>query len=85
MIDRNTTIPAKKSGTKIEILCSLGINNIKNYDASPGQKIIIAADNDKVSVDEKYCERKGLRIIKKLQIVESSLVLHPHPIHGVMI
>ena len=37
--------------TKIEILCSLGINNIKNYDASPGQKIVIAADYDKVSVD----------------------------------
>lgn len=30
----------------IKTLCSLGIGNIKNYDASKGEKIIIAADND---------------------------------------
>ena len=40
--------------TKIETLCSLGINNIKNYEASPGEKIIIAADNDgKYSITDK--------------------------------
>lgn len=34
------------SGLEIKILCSLGINNISNYQASIGEKIIIAADND---------------------------------------
>ncbi|MDA9163616.1 AAA family ATPase [Rickettsiaceae bacterium] len=32
----------------IKTLCSLGISNIKNYSATPGEKIIIAADNDGV-------------------------------------
>ena len=31
---------------EVQILCSLGINNIKNYRAKKGEKIIIAADND---------------------------------------
>ena len=31
---------------KVKILCSLGISNIKNYQPNPGEKIIIAADND---------------------------------------
>lgn len=30
----------------VRILCSLGISNIKNYEAKKGEKIIIAADND---------------------------------------
>jgi hypothetical protein len=30
----------------VQILCSLGISNIKNYRAKKGEKIIIAADND---------------------------------------
>jgi len=37
-----------------KILCSLGINNISNYQPSKGEKIIIAADNDvKHSVTDK--------------------------------
>ena len=32
-----------------KVLCSLGISNIKNYEASIGEKIIIAADNDGIS------------------------------------
>lgn len=36
----------KKGIRPIRILCSLGINNIKNYDPKKGEKIIIAADND---------------------------------------
>jgi phage/plasmid primase-like uncharacterized protein len=31
---------------EVQILCSLGISNIKNYRAGKGEKIIIAADND---------------------------------------
>jgi hypothetical protein len=31
---------------EVQILCSLGISNIKNYRAKKGEKIIIAADND---------------------------------------
>lgn len=31
---------------QIKVLCSLGISNIKNYQAVRGEKIIIAADND---------------------------------------
>jgi len=38
----------KKGMRPIRILCSLGINNIKNYGAREGEKIIIAADNDGV-------------------------------------
>jgi phage/plasmid primase-like uncharacterized protein len=34
------------SDLEIKILCSLGINNISNYQPSIGEKIIIAADND---------------------------------------
>lgn len=34
------------SDLEIKILCSLGINNISNYQPSKGEKIIIAADND---------------------------------------
>ncbi|MDC0864330.1 AAA family ATPase [Rickettsiaceae bacterium] len=37
---KNTT------NTKMKILCSLGISNIKNYEPIQGQKIIIASDND---------------------------------------
>jgi Ti-type conjugative transfer relaxase TraA len=31
---------------QVKVLCSLGISNIKNYQAVAGEKIIIAADND---------------------------------------
>lgn len=34
---------------KTQILCSLGINNIKNYQPSKDEKIIIAADNDGIN------------------------------------
>ena len=37
---------SEKKGALGKTLCSLGINNIKNYHPSPGEKIIIAADND---------------------------------------
>ncbi len=36
----------KKGIRPIRILCSLGINNIKNYSPKEGERIIIAADND---------------------------------------
>jgi len=31
---------------QVKVLCSLGISNIRNYQAAAGEKIIIAADND---------------------------------------
>ncbi len=36
----------QEAGIKGKIICSLGINNIKNYQPTTGEKIIIAADND---------------------------------------
>ncbi|MDG1437107.1 MAG: AAA family ATPase [Rickettsiaceae bacterium] len=41
----NSKSPTEKNIT-IKTLCSLGISNIKNYNATKGEKIIIAADND---------------------------------------
>jgi len=33
-------------GVNVKVICSLGISNIRNYQPSKGEKIIIAADND---------------------------------------
>jgi|GEM_PF-5259193 len=41
-----TALSIGESGIKGRILCSLGVSNIKNYEAELGEKIIIAADND---------------------------------------
>ena len=57
----------KKGIRPIRILCSLGINNIKNYSPKEGERIIIAADNDgpdsitaKTTVNAKHTlEEKG--------------------------
>lgn len=57
----------KKGMRPIRILCSLGINNIKNYSPKEGERIIIAADNDgpdsitaKTTVNAKHTlEEKG--------------------------
>ncbi len=56
-------------GTKT--LCSLGISNIKNYQPKPGEKIIIAADNDGVSSNTtKTIENAKLALVKKGAFVE---------------
>jgi hypothetical protein len=41
-----TALSVKEAGIEAKILCSLGINNIKNYVPSNNERIIIAADND---------------------------------------
>lgn len=41
-----TALSLQEAGIKGKIICSLGINNIKNYQPTTGEKIIIAADND---------------------------------------
>ena len=41
-----TAMSIKSCGIKADILCALGVHNIKNYKATAGEKIIIAADND---------------------------------------
>lgn len=41
-----TALSLKQAGCEANIICSLGISNIKNYEPSIGERIIIAADND---------------------------------------
>jgi len=41
-----TALSIKESGIDANILCSLGVYNIKNYDPDKANKIIIAHDND---------------------------------------
>lgn len=41
-----TALSIKEEGIEAKILCSLGINNIKNYVPNKNERIIIAADND---------------------------------------
>uniref|UniRef100_UPI00397A8CBE toprim domain-containing protein n=2 Tax=Rickettsia endosymbiont of Oedothorax gibbosus TaxID=931099 RepID=UPI00397A8CBE len=41
-----TALSLQEAGIKGKIICSLGISNIKNYQPTKGEKIIIAADND---------------------------------------
>ncbi|MDP5021057.1 MAG: AAA family ATPase, partial [Rickettsiaceae bacterium] len=56
---------------KTQILCSLGISNIKNYQPNLGEKIIIAADNDGVdSNTSKTIENAKLALEKNGAFVE---------------
>ncbi|WP_392506558.1 AAA family ATPase [Rickettsia sp. 2024-CO-Wats] len=41
-----TALSIGEAGIKGKILCSLGVNNIRNYEPIKGERIIIAADND---------------------------------------
>jgi hypothetical protein len=55
----------------IKTLCSLGISNIKNYEPTQGQKIIIASDNDgKNSITEKTIESAKTSLEAKGAFVE---------------
>jgi len=59
------------NNTKISSLCSLGISNIKNYEPTQGQKIIIASDNDgQNSITEKTIENAKASLEKKGAFVE---------------
>ena len=44
---KQALIGHNEKGASAKLLCSLGIGNIKNYEPYKGEKIIIAADNDK--------------------------------------
>lgn len=53
-----TALSIKESGVNANILCSLGISNIKNYSPIEGERIIIAADNDgEDSITSKIIEK----------------------------
>ncbi|KJV77336.1 toprim domain protein [Orientia tsutsugamushi str. UT76] len=41
-----TALSLQQSGIKGNIIASAGISNLRNYSPFPGEKIIIAADND---------------------------------------
>ncbi|XJO32072.1 toprim domain-containing protein [Rickettsia rickettsii] len=41
-----TALSIGEAGIKGKILCSLGVNNIRNYEPIKGERIIIVADND---------------------------------------
>ncbi|MFU7500136.1 MAG: toprim domain-containing protein, partial [Candidatus Tisiphia sp.] len=56
---------------QIKVLCSLGISNIKNYQAVSGEKIIIAADNDGIdAVTNKTIEVAKNELLSKGAFVE---------------
>ena len=57
--------------SKTKTLCSLGIGNIKNYDPSSGEKIIIASDNDGInSITNKTVEDAKTTLEEKGAFVE---------------
>lgn len=59
------------NGTKVKLLCSLGISNIKNYSPSKAEKIIIAADNDRQNaITAKTIENAKAELQAKGAIVE---------------
>lgn len=56
---------------KTQIICSLGISNIKNYQPSKGEKLIIAADNDGTnSITQKTIEHAKIELEQKGAFVE---------------
>ena len=56
---------------EIKIVCSLGISNIKNYQAVSGEKIIIAADNDGIdAVTNKTIEVARNELLSKGAFIE---------------
>lgn len=56
---------------QIKVLCSLGISNIKNYQAVSSEKIIIAADNDGIdAVTNKTIEVAKNELLSKGAFVE---------------
>jgi hypothetical protein len=56
---------------KTQIICSLGINNIKNYHPKQGEKIIIAADNDGTnSITHQTIEKAKIELKQKSAFVE---------------
>jgi len=58
-------------GLNIQVLCSLGISNIQNYQAKEQEKIIIAADNDGIeAATNKTIETAKMTLAKKGAFVE---------------
>ena len=56
---------------KTQIICSLGISNIKNYEPSKGEKLIIAADNDGTnSITHQTIENAKIELERKGAFVE---------------
>ena len=56
---------------QVKVLCSLGISNIKNYQPTTGEKIIIAADNDgKHAITAKTIETAKNELQSKRAFVE---------------
>ena len=55
----------KNACVSAKILCSLGISNIKNYNPEPGEKIIIAADNDGIESKTNQVIEKAARSLEE--------------------
>ena len=69
----------------MKTLCSLGISNIKNYEPTQGQKIIIASDNDgRNSITEKttvlYCESVSNPLLEVADIRALAKIAKKHNI-----
>jgi len=61
-----TALSIKEAGVEGRILCSLGVSNIKNYEPSKGEHVIICADNDGAhSTSEKVVENARLLLEEK--------------------
>ncbi|KJV74051.1 helix-turn-helix domain of resolvase family protein [Orientia tsutsugamushi str. TA716] len=59
----------QQSGIKGNIISSAGISNLTNYSPFPGEKIIIAADNDSKN---SITNNDGLSIVKACKIFNIS-------------
>ncbi len=62
---------SENKAASIKTLCSLGVSNIKNYEPSPGERIIISADNDGIdSFTNKTIENARIKLEEKGAYVE---------------
>ena len=65
-----TALSIKESGIGANILCSLGVYNIKNYDPDKANKIIIAHDNDGASSITNKVIEEAITVLSSKAIVK---------------
>jgi Ti-type conjugative transfer relaxase TraA len=64
-----TALSIKQAGVEARIICALGLGNIKNYQPKEGERIIIAADHDKVGSNSEKIIEDTKNILSKQALV----------------
>ena len=64
-----TALSIKQAGVEARIICSLGLGNIKNYQPQSGERIIIAADHDKIGSNSEKIIEDTKNILSKQALV----------------